>query len=186
MGDPHILDLFFSRSESALVLAREAYGRLCLATARRILPDERDAEECVSDALLRAWNAIPPERPGSLGAWLARVTRNLALDRYDYNRADRRSSALTTAFEELEPWLAAAGGGPEAAAEAGDFRRFLNQFLRRQPTDSRSFFIRRYFYGESIREIAEAFQVSEEKVKSSLFRTRSRLRGAMEKEGIAL
>ena len=97
-NDQDILALFNQRDETAIDAARTAYGKLCFAAARHILPDQRDAEECVSDAYLRAWNAIPPEQPASLGAYLARITRNLALDRYDYQHAEKRSSDLTCAF----------------------------------------------------------------------------------------
>lgn len=186
LGDQQIVQLFFQRSESAIACTQQKYGALCRSVAQRLLADPRDTEECVSDAYLRLWNAIPPERPRSLRAYLARVTRNLALDRYNYNTAAQRSTALTDAFEELEPWLPAECGDPEGAADAGELRRVLNGFLRRQSPEARTFFLRRYWYGESIREIAGECRVSEAKVKASLFRTRERLRNELEKERIAL
>lgn len=149
-------------------------------------PHQRDAEECVSDVYLRVWNAIPPERPRSLRAYLARITRNTALDRYSYNAAEQRSSALTAAFEDLEPWLPMAGGDPASDIDRQAFRQVLNDFLRAQPKEARIFFLRRYWYGESIREIAETCHVSESKVKTSLFRTRERLRGALKMERISI
>lgn len=183
MEDHQIIDLFFQRSEAALVAVKEKYSALCLSVARRILPDERDAEECLGDILLKTWNAIPPEHPDSLAAYLSRVTRNTALDRYAYNHAEKRSTALTNAFEELEACLASSFDVEHLAMEK-DFQHFLNHFLEKQKKQNRIFFIRRYWYGESIAEIATAFQVSEEKVKSSLFRTRNRLKSALEKEGV--
>ena len=97
--------MLVQRQERAISQMEEAYGKLCAAVARNILPDRRDCEECVSDTWLKAWRTIPPENPKSLRAYLARITRNLALDRYDYNTAKRRSTALEESFEELEPFL---------------------------------------------------------------------------------
>ncbi|MGM9619474.1 MAG: RNA polymerase sigma factor [Oscillospiraceae bacterium] len=180
--DQRIIELFFQRAEEAITRTQATYGALCRSVARRLLADPRDAEECVSDVYLRVWNAIPPERPRSLQAYLARVTRNLALDRCSYNAAAQRSTALTEAFEELEPWLVTGQGDPEAETDARALREVLNRFLRGQPPEARIYFLRRYWYGESIREIAESCHVSEAKVKSSLFRTRERLRQTLEKE----
>ena len=155
MEDAQIIDHFFRRDPEALRAAQEKYEKRCLAAARHILPDARDAEECVSDVWLRLWNAIPPERPRSLAAYITTVTRRLALDKCDYNRAAQRRSDLTVAFEELEGCLPAEDGAVRA--------------LEQQ---------------ESIREIADSCGAGEEKVKSSLFRTRQRLRTVLEKEGM--
>lgn len=187
--DEDLLALFRARAEDAIVLLRERYGRLCRSVAAHILPDERDAEECLNDVCLKVWNAIPPEQPDSMPAYLARVTRNLALDRYDYNHAAKRDSALTEAYEELETCLPLGNGGADATEQEileKELRRVLNAFLSRQPQEARVFFLRRYWYGERIAEIAEENGVSEEKVKTSLFRTRKRLKAVLEKEGIVL
>ena len=174
---------FFRRDPEAIRAAQEKYEKRCLAAARHILPDDRDAEECVSDVWLRLWNAIPPERPRSLAAYITTVTRRLALDKCDYNRAAQRRSDLTVAFEELEGCLPAEDGAVRAL-EQQEFRRVLNDFLRKLTRQSRTYFVRRYWYGESIREIADSCGAGEEKVKSSLFRTRQRLRTVLEKEGM--
>ena len=134
---------------------------------------------------IHTWNSIPPERPRVLSAFLARIARNLALDRLSYNHAEKRASALTEAFEELEPCLVGADDSQQQA-EAAEFNAWIRKFLAAQTRDNRVFFVRRYWYGESISEIAEACRCSEEKVKSSLFRTRNRLREAMKKEDIAI
>ncbi len=183
MEDKQIIDLFFQRSEQALHGLKEKYSALCFSIARRILPDERDVEECLGDILLKAWNSIPPERPDCLAAYLSRITRNAALDRYSYNHAEKRSTALTDAFEELEGSLASSFD-TERLLQEKDFHRFMTAFLEKQSKQNRIYFVRRYWYGESIAEIATAFRVSEEKVKSSLFRTRNRLKSALEKEGV--
>lgn len=186
MEDEQIITLFFQRSPDALPETRRKYGALCQSVARKILPDQRDVEECVSDMLMRLWNAIPPERPRCLSAYIARITRNLSLDRYSYNMAEQRSTALTQAFEELEPWLPASTSDPEHAFDEKHFHTVMNDFLRTLPKEPRAFFLRRYWYGDSIREIADAFRVSEAKVKTSLFRTRQCLRETLYKEGIVI
>ena len=182
MEDSTILALYWDRVEDAVTFTKEKYGALCRSIARRLLTDERDVDECENDVYMRAWNTIPPERPTCLRAWLARVARNAALDRRKYNAAACRSSALTEAFEELEPWLIAAEGDPQRELDAKDLRRVLNSFLRAQSPEARRFFLRRYWYGESVQEIAQASGVKESKVKTSLFRTRERLRKELERE----
>lgn len=183
MEDKQIIDLFFKRSEHAISCVKEKYSALCLSVVRRILPDERDVEECLGDILLKVWNSVPPDSPVSFPAYLSRISRNAALDRYSYNHADKRSTALTDAFEELESSLASSFD-VESLAQARDFQQFLNNFLGSLKKENRIYFVRRYWYGESISEIATVFRVSEEKVKSSLFRTRNRLKSALEKEGV--
>ena len=182
MEDSQIISFLFQRSEQAIRAMQEKYGGLCRSIVSNILPDFRDVEECVSDTYLRVWRSIPPQRPDRLDSYIARVARNAALDRHDYNRASLRSSALTQAYEELEYALPSRDSGFDAVA----FRMFLNQFLRSQKKDARIMFLRRYWYGDSIQQIAGAFGCGEEKVKSSLFRTRNKLRDAMIKEGIYL
>ena len=184
MNDEQIVSLFFDRSESALGAVQEKYGGLCLSTARRILPDARDAEECVNDVWMRVWNAIPPERPQHLGAYVARVTRNAAIDRYHYNSADKRSTQLTEAFEELANVLPSRDEGAPEDRQA--FSDFVASFLRSLSRENRVFFVRYYWYGESVGEIARDCRVGEGKIKSSLHRTRTKMREAMEKEGIRL
>ena len=186
MSDEEILRLFYLRSEEALAAVWAKYGRLCSAVARNILGDERDVEECVNDTWIRAWNSIPPENPKSLSAYLSRISRNLALDRYAYNQASKRASSLTLAFEELEGCLPVKLGDPECFAEGKAFRETLNGFLRSQSKEARIFFVRRYWYGESTKEIAAACHVTDMKVRTSLSRTRMRLRVELQKEGISV
>lgn len=186
MNDEEIIQLYFDRKESAIAASEQKYGGLCRSVARRILPDLRDVEECLSDLWIRIWNAIPPERPGSLRAYLARVMRNLALDKAVYNGADKRKTALEESFEELEPSLCAGGDEIQRVLEQDELRVFLKTFLLEQREENRTIFIRRYWYGESTREIAQSLGASEEKIRSSLFRTRNHLRAKMQKEGVTL
>lgn len=182
MEDLQIIGLFLARSEQAIQALQAKYGGLCRSIASNILPDRRDVDECISDTYLRVWKSIPPQHPERLDSYVARVARNAALDRHDYNRASIRNSALNLAYEELELVLPSHDGSVDGLA----FRTFLNQFLRNQKKDARIMFIRRYWYGDSIQQIAAAFGCGEEKVKSTLFRIRSKLRDAMIKEGIYL
>ena len=182
MEDLQIIELLFRRSEFALTALQQKFGGLCRSIISNILPDSRDVEECASDTYLRVWNSIPPQHPARLDSYVARIARNVALDRYDYNTASMRHTGLTLAYEELAPYF------PSHTQETDntDFRSFINRFLRGLPKATRMMFIRRYWYGESIAQIASAFECSEEKVKSTLFRTRNKMRQAMIKEGISL
>lgn len=182
MEDLQIIGLLFQRSETAIFALQQKFGGLCRSIISNILPDNRDVEECMSDAFLRVWNSIPPQRPERLDSYIARIARNVALDRYDYNTASMRNTGMTLAFEELALYLPSR----EQETDAVEFKSFINRFLRGLPKASRMMFIRRYWYGESIAQIADAFECSEEKVKSTLFRTRNKLRQAMIKEGIYL
>lgn len=181
MKDIQIIELFFRRAEEAITRLAEKYGAACHAIARRILRDDRDCEECVNDAYVQTWNVIPPQRPRNLGGFVGRITRNLALNRLAYNAAGKRDSALEQSFWELSVTLPEAG---DTVTDQVTFHDFLNRFLRRQSREARRYFLRRYWYGMSVREIAETCGVSEETVKSSLFRTRNKLREAMIEEGI--
>ena len=185
MTDEGIIKLLQKRQETALEVLQQKYGGLCASVARRILPDARDVEECVNDTWTHIWNAIPPEQPVSLRAYAARIVRNLCLDRMQYNTAEKRNSALTEAFEELE-YCIPTTDNHRSQEDRQAFSQMLNDFLRRQSRENRAIFLRRYWYGESIAEIAKAFGATEGKIKSSLFRTRNALRETMEKEGIAV
>ena len=153
MEDLEIIGLLFQRSEAAVSALQQKFGGLCRSTISHILTDRRDVEECISDTYLRVWNAIPPQHPTRLDSFVARIARNVALDRYDYNTASMRNTGLTLAYEELALYL------PSRAQETDtvEFRTFLNRFLRSLPKTSRMMFIRRYWYGENISEIANAF-----------------------------
>ena len=186
MEDDQIIDLFFERKECAIKALSDKYHRLCYSIIMKIVTDKRDIDECINDSYLKIWNSIPPEYPNSLPAYLARIARNVALDRYSYNTAKMRNSDLTTAFAELEPYLCIQEDSTDTYLDEQQFKEFINRFLRKQPRDHRIFFVRKYWYGDSIKEIASECRVSEEKVKTSLFRTRNKLKSALLKEGISL
>lgn len=183
MKDTQIIELFFRRAEEAVIRLAEKYGAMCRTIAQRVLWDQRDSEECVNDTWVQTWNTIPPQRPAYLGGFVGRITRNLALNRLAYNRAQKRDSTLEETFGELSESLPDPGN---TMTDAVTFHDFLNRFLRQQGEESRRYFLRRYWYGMSVQEIARECGVGEEKVKSALFRTRNKLRQAMEKEGISV
>ena len=137
MEDSQIIAFLFQRSEQAIRAIQEKYGGLCRSIVSNILPDFRDVDECISDTYLRVWRSIPPQHPDRLDSYIARVARNAALDRHDYNRANLRNSALTLAYEELEYALPSR----DEAVDAMAFRTFLNQFLRSQKKDARIMFM---------------------------------------------
>ena len=177
-----IIELYFARYEQAVAETDAKYGRLLFKLAYNILGNIEDSRECVSDTYFTAWNQIPPTRPQRLLPYLGRITRCLALNRYDYLTAQKRNSELTLQLSELEDCLSGTDS-PELQYESGELAGAISAFLRTQSADARNIFIRRYWFSDSIAQIAERFQISESKVKTTLFRTRNRLRKYLEGEG---
>ena len=182
--DEEIIDMLNRRDERGISAMRESYGRLLKSLAYGILRNEQDAEECESEALLRAWNSIPPEQPELLCAYLCRITRRLALDRYDYNHAAKRSGE-TLPVDELAEMI---GGSSDAADRLGEkeLTRLLNEFLSKQDRITRVIFMRRYWFGDTIAQTAGMLRASESMVKSRISRTLKRLREFLRKEGYDL
>lgn len=184
MEDQYIVDLFFRRDEQALSEARRKYSRYLLRIAYNILQNQQDAEECLNDTFLRAWNAIPPHRPQRLGVFLGKIARHRALDRYAALTAEKRGGS--TQAQVLEEWrdcLPANDGDP---ADDLTVRDALSRFLQQLPAEPRHIFIRRYWYGDSVRTIATACHATESRIKMTLSRTREQLKTFLEKEGISL
>ena len=184
MDDGQIVSLFLARDERAIAEAAQRHGGLCRALAMRLLGDTQDAEECVSDALLAAWNSIPPQKPEKLSAYLARLTRNLALKkRRDASRLKRGGGEATLAFEELDECLPSREN-VEQRIEQRELTAAIERFLRLLPEDQGRVFLGRYWYFESVAELSERFGIGEGRVKSMLFRTRKKLKSHLEKEGL--
>jgi len=179
MDDNEILDLYFARSDQAIVETKTKYGRLCMSVARKILWNYQDNEECVNDTYLHAWNSIPPNRPNAFSAYLARITRNLALDRYEYNRAKKRNAEMETVFLELESCLST-----DAGFEEKELTMLMNTFLQNLNVESRIIFVLHYWYGASIDEISKKLGTGGGKIKSSLFLTRKKLKSFLAEGGI--
>lgn len=180
MSTEQYVKRFFDRDETVLSAVAAQYGAYCRRIANNILGNEQDAEECVNDTLTRAWNAIPPQKPQNLSAFLGKITRHLALDRLDHLTAQKRGGKELTAV--LEEWQ---GVLPtELSAEHIDLKATLDRFLREMPSERRRLFLQRYWYMLPIKEIARDNRLSESNVKMQLLRTREALKTHLEKEGI--
>ena len=186
MEERKIIELYWARSEQAIIETDKKYGRLCYGVAFRILNCREDSEECVSDTYLRTWNAIPPSKPKKLSAFLARITRNLALNRYERYTAEKRGGGeVPLALEELAECIPSPDCVQQKVEEVF-LRDALNRFLGQLPLETRRIFLLRYWNLSPVSEIAESYGISESKVKTSLFRTRGKLRNFLLKEGIKL
>ena len=175
-----LTELFCARDEEALRETARLYEPLCMHIALNILADRQDAEECVNDTYLHAWNAIPPARPGSLRAFLGAIVRNLAINRLNYNRARRRSAAIVA----LDEFAECLPDGTEPITDTVALRAAFDSFLASLPERERVIFVRRYWYLCPVAENARGMDIPEGTVKSILSRTRERFRIHLEKEGI--
>ena len=183
LPDEEIVNLYFDRSEEAIAACQVKYGKSCHTVAYNILRSDEDAEECVNDTWLRAWNSIPPERPTRLGAWLSTVTRRLALTRYEKKTAAKRYGGMEASLEELAECVTA---GSLTIADEVALSEAINGFLASLPTRTRMIFMRKYWYMDSIADIAKALGMGESAVKVTLHRTREKFRKHLAKEGITV
>lgn len=184
MEDQKIIELFWQRSELAVEQTAEKYGNYCHQIAWRVLYSQEDSEECVNDTWLRAWDAIPPQKPGKLSAFLGRITRNLALNRRERMQTEKRGGGqVHLALQELGECLLDRSGDP---CDRILLTQLLNRFLSGLKPRSRNIFLRRYWFFCSVKEIAEFYSVSESRVKMTLLRTREQLKALLQKEDIQL
>lgn len=181
MQDTEIIDLYLKRDERAINETAEKYGAYCEKIAYNILTDRFESEECVNDTYMRAWNSIPPTLPRILSAFLAKITRNLAIDRYNARSAKKRCGYAESLDE-----LAECVGGRDISEEIelSELGAAINRFLINEKDLSRRIFVRRYFFEDSIKEIASAHCLSQGNVKTVLHRTRKRLADFLREEGI--
>lgn len=185
MEDSKIIDLYFDRNESAIEETDRKYGTYCRSIARSILQNREDSEECVSDTWLRAWNAMPPQRPGVLRQFLAKITRNLSLDRFRSSHAQKRGEGqVPLALEELKECVGT--GDPATEVERKLLETLIGQFLQALSPRDRGVFLRRYFYMESCRDIAVRYGMKEANVRLCLSRTRQKLREILREEDFPL
>lgn len=186
MEDSTIIDLYWARQEQALEETDRKYGSYCWTIAHNVLRNRQDTEECVNDTWLKAWNAMPPQRPAILSSFLGTITRNLSLDRYKASRTGKRGGGrVLVALEELEECIPGRGDVEQALADA-ELARTIDRFLRKLPEKDCCIFLRRYWYVDSMQEIARRYHMAEGTVKSSLHRTRKKLREYLEREGVCL
>lgn len=185
MEDNEIIALYWKRMEQAITETDRKYGELCYHIAIHILSRREDAEECVSDTYLGAWNAMPPHRPKLLSAFISRITRNQALKKYEYLSADKRNPNAAVSLTELTDCLSG-GCSPESLLENRRIAESISAFLWKLDQDPRNIFLRRYWYFDTVGEIAQRFQCTPNKISAILYRTRKQLKAYLQQEGIEL
>lgn len=183
LEDCEIIDLFFERSEQAIRELDKKYGRAVKKTAENILREQQDAEECVNDAYLGVWSSIPPRRPDSLGAYVCRIARNQAVSRLRSETAAKRNSGFDLVLDELADCIPSAAD-VEAEIEGKELAQAVSRFLSTLPYDDRFLFVRRYFFADSIKDIAAETGRKENRLSVRLFRLREKLRKTLVKEGL--
>ena len=184
MEDAKIIALFWERNEQAVKETDTAYGGRLYSLSNRILNNREDAEESVSDTYMETWKSIPPKQPTYFYAFLASICRNLSLNRLDWNMAAKRKAEVVSLTEEME--LCIPDTSLERTMRGKELGRILDAFLESLPKDSRLIFLRRYWYVDTIAEIAQRYGMTESKVKMQLSRTKEKLRTYLEKEEISV
>jgi len=182
LDDQKIIMLFFERSEQAIVELSAKYGTVCSMIAKNILNNMLDAEECVNDAYLGAWNTIPPNNPDALLAYVCRIVRNLSIAKYHKNTALKRNSIYDVALDELEECLASEKNVEEELS-AKELSGLIDHFLDTLSQENRVLFMRRYWYSDSIADIAKRMKLSDNNVSVRLSRIRGKLKKYLKKEG---
>jgi RNA polymerase sigma-70 factor (ECF subfamily) len=186
MEDSKIIELYWNRSENAIRETEAAYGSYCKTIARNVLENNADAEECVNDAYLAVWNAIPPQKPTSLGGFLTRITRNLALDRYRAEHRDKRGGGqVPLVLEELAE-VVSDEDDVTATYQRQELLAGIRRVLMKQSPRNRGIFLDRYLRLDTTAVLARRYGVKEEQVLLILSRTRKKLKADLEKEGYTL
>ena len=186
MDDKEIVQLFLQRDESGLEELDRKYGRFCASIAENILKSRTDAEECVNDAYLKVWNSIPPAVPRSLSAFIAKITRNTALDVYAlYHTEKRGSGGSAVSFDELED-LVSGESSIEQETENRELLEAINKFLSTLPSAKRRMFVNRYWYCYTVEELARIYEMQEHNVVVALSRTRKKLKEYLKKRGFEI
>ena len=186
MTDADIVTLYWARDEQAIAQTAQKFGAYCRKIAMNLLGSQEDAEECENDTWMAAWNSMPDNRPARLAPYLGRITRNLALDRLDKATAQKRGSGQTFApLDELAECVAAPGS-VEDTFDAAETGRLISAFLRTLPEETRSIFLRRYWYCDATADIAARYGLTESKVRVTLHRTRGKLAAYLQERGAAL
>lgn len=184
MEDTNIIELYWSRDEAAITQTDAAYGRKLHTLSDNILHSYEDAQECVNDTYLKTWNTIPPSRPRYFFAYLAAICRHLSLNKLDWKAAAKRKGEVVTLTEEMAQCIPDASW--ERARSGKELGQLLNTFLGQLPKESRLIFLRRYWYLDTVAQIARRYGITESKVKMQLSRTREKLRLFLQKEGICV
>ncbi len=183
MEDSKIIDLFWGRDEEAIRHTEMKYGAYCHTIAFQILSIKEDADECVNDTWLRAWNHIPPQRPSNLRIWLGKVVRNCALNLWERNHAKKRYHGIETLFEELADCLPSDDDTAQGL-EVKELNLLINEWLKTLSDSDRALFIRRYWGGEPLTELAKTWHVAPGKLAQKMYNLRSNLKSVLQKEGV--
>ena len=184
-NDKRMTDMIYARDEDGLRAAAEMYGSLCRRVAAGILASPEDAEECFNDALLAVWNSIPPNRPASLSAYICRITRNIAINRFKASPCQKRGGGdIPLPLSELEECLP--GSGDESQSDSAEISAVIDRWLAKQPKTVRLLFVGRYFEGADTKALAKNFGMSDAGVRSALHRARLSLRRELENADITL
>ena len=181
LEDKRIVELYFARDELAVSATQEKYGTLLKSIAMKILGESESAEECLNDVYLALWNSMPSESPENLRAYSCKIVRNLAFKRLRYDLAEKRSAHAEVSLDELEVSLS--DGASQKSFDDVDFSILINEFLVELKPQSRKVFLKRYFFFDTVPEIAQDLGISESKVKSLLFRARGKFKSHILKKG---
>ncbi|MBR6768091.1 MAG: sigma-70 family RNA polymerase sigma factor [Clostridia bacterium] len=184
MNDHRIIELYFARDEEAIKQTDIKYGKLCHSVAYNILNNNEDSEECVNDTYIGVWNAIPPTRPNNFMAFVCKITRNLSLKRLEAMSRQKRSQAILISLDELAEVLSDESIANRVSDE--DIGKLISDFLRNEKSEIRDVFIRKYYFFDSIGDIARRYDFTESKVKNMLHHTRTKLKDFLIKEGIEI
>ncbi|MBQ7094507.1 MAG: sigma-70 family RNA polymerase sigma factor [Clostridia bacterium] len=185
MEDDKIIELYWSRDELAISECKAKYDSSLIRISYNILSNHEDSEECVSDTHIKVWNAIPPDKPCSLFAYLGRITRNISINLWHKRNAQKRRSAGDILLSELSECIPHTET-TENAAESNELSRIISDWLYTLPVDDRILFVRRYWYGDSVEYLAQNLSQTRSAVSGRLFRMRKKLRTLLEKEGISI
>ena len=185
MEDKEIVAWYWQREERAIAASEEKYGPVCRSVSYNILQSRPDAEECVNDTWHRAWNTMPPQRPNSLRAYLCRIVRNLSIDRWRTRRSVKRGQGMDALVLELEECVPAVPSAEEQW-EAREVAQSVERWLQTLEEEERKLFLRRYWCGEAVKDLAAAAGCSPNVLSQRLRRLRQSLRLALEKEGVVL
>lgn len=185
LDDGKIIELFYERSEQAIIELSEKYGKVCSKVAFNVLNIKQDAEECVNDAYLGAWNTIPPQKPNPLLSYICRIVRNLAIKKYHSNTAAKRNSIYDAALDELENCFPSSNS-VEDEFDAIETARIIDEFLEELSAENRIMFVRRYWHSDSIDDLSRLFKTSNHNISVRLSRTREKLKKHLIKRGVSL
>ena len=186
MTDEKIIELYFERDEKAVSMSQESYGAYCLSIGNEILQSNEDAEECVNETWLRAWNIIPPQKPRKLSTFFGRITRNIAFDKYREKHSQKRGKGLmAVVLDELDECIPDSFD-TDKHIDNSELKQILDEFLESLSQKDSVIFLARYWYAKSLHDISRKYKINENTVKASLFRSRNKLRECLAKADITV